>query len=189
MKPMRPAVIILLLFIFSCQSALKLDSFKDPDYSDRKFETLLIKVTRGSYSFQKKKENMLHKLFSEFGISSVQNHTLFIPTRIYTENDKSTRIKEKNISAILRVTVIKSGYSQRTIEGNTTEKPYFYIKLEIIDPKNKKTAWIATGYNGGNAFDNLDRIYKEFFIKMTKKLVTDNIVIFKRKPHKYYYEY
>ena len=180
-------IFILSLILFSCvsldDSTLRQNSFTDPDYQNILFNKILIQVDIADFAVRKSIENVVDNAFKALGISSIPSYTLFLPTRNYTDDEKSKILSNNEINATLLIKMDNYGYSKTiTSDNETIEKPYMNINLTVTDFANGKTAWICSGFNGGNAYESLDEIMHEFFEALAQKIIDEKIVSFKYVP-------
>jgi hypothetical protein len=171
-------LVIIPFFILSCASVAEVNSFRDPDYRSINFNKLLIQVNSVTYQDKQYFEHLISNIFKKNKISCEPSVKFLLPTRLNDNDELIKTLLSQNFSAILKVTISKADYDRETLsDGEIIEKPYFYMKVDIYDYKNNKTAWTCDGYNGGNSFASLNDIYIEFFNILAQKMIKENIVL------------
>lgn len=131
----------------------------------------------------------------EEGIKAYRSIDLFPPTKEYTREEVQNKVSEKNIPAVMFITITNIWETQKTyttpksskITGSgdsvyyneyggqtyTYEKPNADIEFKILDIKHMAYSWIGEVTAAGNAYSEMDDILFKASEGITEKLKED----------------
>jgi hypothetical protein len=204
-------VLITTLFLFfilvsnitSCaRTATQINSFKDPAFTGKTFQRMVIIAPFAGIGSRKKVEQTTSVELAKHAVTGIPSMEIFLPTRTYTENDVLRILKENRIDSVLFLT-LTDAYSQQvyipgssttqgfgTLQGETINffsttyhsggyylsKPRLRFTMKLYDAETGKLAWIATSLTGGNVFAEFDDLINSLITTTIQKLQEDGVL-------------
>ena len=193
--------LFLLLALFQGCAGTRISTFKDPDFSNQHFKRIVIasglKREYDASLFQSISSKVME---NHADVQPIKYESLFFPTRTYSNDEFNAIVKEQGIDGFLFFSLQDAGSetsyipqygSQTTVRptygggynattynygGYNITKPYFSFKVELVDSKSGRKAWIADSSTGGNAFADWNILLESLSDKVVRALISEGLV-------------
>lgn len=201
MKKSYAIIIMGFLFMTGNCATTRITSFRDPEFTGKTYNKLLIFAPFKDIESRTKMENAFKSHFVKPNLA-VPSIELIMPTRFYTDDDLDKIFMENEIDGVLLLALTDS-YSDKsyvpstyktqgyaTFSGNvanyygTTQqyggyyvsKPRAKYALYLYDVATKKIAWISSSYTRGNAYAGFGTLANSLASETVGKLKEDGLL-------------
>jgi hypothetical protein len=203
MSLMRPVLVILVSFLMVGCATTEITTFKDPEYSSNKYESIYIVTSGLNLADRDLTEAKVCEEFANIELTCIRDLEVFLPTRSYTEEEKEAVLRALNVDATLGIyltanysnqtyvpqtsftsgNIYGSGYSSSysgttySFGGYAASTPVEEYRIVLIDSNSGQQALVAAGKTSGDDAVNTEGMRASLAEEIVATLITEEMLL------------
>ncbi|MDZ7372254.1 MAG: hypothetical protein ONB12_13915 [candidate division KSB1 bacterium] len=172
------------LAVTSC-TAVRLTTFKDPDFAKRRFKKTAIVADLGDLERNRRVEARVIQVLSEEDAEAVAGSLLLLPTRTYSRQEQDSLFAAYGIDGCVSIKLLE--YGTIAVEAGAAEQVFCEFHVLLREIESGRVAWVADSH-ARNRFTtaipeyDLNRLLDTFAEKLARKLLDEGLVQYASKP-------